>query len=223
MQQIDFASERVNPPIIIDESGMVEYIKKRKNISVSTLDECRTGNIPGVWMYEREEEKKEFSISAIRGFLKDIWLAPYEGKNIYILRDFDTASIEAQNAVLKVLEDCPTYAEIFLVVENPELLIETIQSRTLTIHRWRKDFPVNTEVKQYLESFFRGEKEEFMRFLFAGKFERDEAIGILAYAARHDRYNQDEIYSQWIEDIQTTNESAKNILENIFLCERKEK
>ena len=173
-------------------------------------------------MYEREEEKKEFSISAIRLLLKDIWLAPYEGKNIYILRDFDTASIEAQNAVLKVLEDCPAYAEIFLVVENPELLIETIQSRALTTHRWRKDFPLTNEIKEYLDSFFRGEKEDFLRFLFGGKFERNEAIAILEYSAGHDIYPQDGIYADWIEDIQTTNESAKNILENIFLCERRE-
>ena len=171
-------------------------------------------------MYEREEDKKEFGISAIRGFLKDIWLAPYEGKNIYILRDFDTASIEAQNAVLKILEDCPQYAEIFLVVENPELLIETIQSRALTIHRWRKDFPLSDEVKDSLNSFFGGQKEAFLWFLFWGKFDRNEAIGILEYSAGHDVFDQDDLYIRWIEDIQTTNEPAKNILENIFLCER---
>jgi DNA polymerase III gamma/tau subunit len=77
----------------------------------------------------------EFPIIEIRKFISDTAKIPYEGKNIYILSGIDTGSLEAMNALLKVLEDTPRHAIILLVVSDRESLLETIHSRTIDLFR----------------------------------------------------------------------------------------
>jgi hypothetical protein len=89
------------PPLITDESGAAFVIEKLTGVSDITLSEAQTGDFPNIFFYSKEEEKKEFSITRVRECLRDMSIAPYSGKNIYVLKGFDTASIEAQNAFLK--------------------------------------------------------------------------------------------------------------------------
>jgi DNA polymerase-3 subunit delta' len=77
----------------------------------------------------------EFPIIEIRKFISDTAKIPYEGKHIYILSGIDTGSLEAMNALLKVLEDTPRHAIILLVVSDRESLLETIHSRTIDLFR----------------------------------------------------------------------------------------
>ena len=86
-------------------------------------------------LYEKSPEKKSLSIEDVRRWIVDIAERPYEKRAVYILRDFDEASHEAMNATLKILEEPPQYAIILLIVSNPESLLETIRSRTISI--WR--------------------------------------------------------------------------------------
>lgn len=74
---------------------------------------------------------------------------------IYILRGFDTASTEAQNATLKLLEESPTYAIILLVVENPEGILETIHSRTITLFRRQPHEVLEKNVRDMVTQYFR--------------------------------------------------------------------
>ncbi len=41
------------------------------------------------------------------------------------------------NALLKILEECPIYASILLVVEDSEALLETIHSRCIDLYAQR--------------------------------------------------------------------------------------
>ena len=86
-------------------------------------------------LYEKSQEKKSLSIEDIRRWIVDIAERPYEKRVLYILRDFDEASHEGMNATLKVLEEPPDYAIILLIVSNPESLLETIRSRTISLFR----------------------------------------------------------------------------------------
>lgn len=62
--------------------------------------------------------------------LQPLALPPYEGKRLVFLVDPAEALNEnAQNALLKVLEEPPSYAQFFLVASNAGSLLPTVRSR----------------------------------------------------------------------------------------------
>jgi DNA polymerase-3 subunit delta' len=129
-----FSSQVATIPVVIDEESALEALTQFSHMHLISLDECITGSIPGISLYQKQEEKKHLSIEDIRIWIRDIMEIPYEKKHIYILRDFDEATPEAMNATLKILEEPPGYAIIFLIVKNPESLLETIISRSMNLH-----------------------------------------------------------------------------------------
>ena len=63
-----------------------------------------------------------------------IMIRPYNGKyKIYIVPDADMMMVQAQNALLKTIEEPPEYAVIFLLTENAESLLPTILSRCVML------------------------------------------------------------------------------------------
>lgn len=62
--------------------------------------------------------------------LEALALPPYEGKRLVFLLDpADALNENAQNALLKALEEPPAYAQFFLVASNPGSLLPTVRSR----------------------------------------------------------------------------------------------
>ena len=53
----------------------------------------------------------------------------YNEYKIYIINQAESMTIEAQNALLKTLEEPPEYAIIILITSNKESLLDTIKSR----------------------------------------------------------------------------------------------
>jgi DNA polymerase-3 subunit delta' len=85
---------------------------------------------PDLFVLSVPENRKEISIEQVRSLQHDLSLAPYEAPcRIGLLLDFQNASDEAQNAMLKTLEE-PTSRVILLVTASrPEDLLPTIASR----------------------------------------------------------------------------------------------
>lgn len=76
-------------------------------------------------------EKSSISVDDIREQLNsDIAIKPYSGKyKIYIIREANKMTEQAQNALLKTIEEPPEYAVIILITDNLDALLPTIQSR----------------------------------------------------------------------------------------------
>lgn len=144
-------------------------------------------------------------------------LEPYEGKNLAILRDFHTATLDAQNAMLKLLEDCPSYAAIILVVADIESLLDTIRSRVISLYMSTEEFHLSSDVHAWMDDFFVGRIDTFVRYLYDAKYTKEEAIAILRYAITRDTLHPTSLYEQGIESIFSTNESPRNILDSAFL------
>ena len=71
-----------------------------------------------------------FHIDAIRQLRQQVFVAPNEGcKKIYILLNAQNMTLQAQNALLKILEEPPQHAMFILICENRSALLETILSR----------------------------------------------------------------------------------------------
>ena len=86
-------------------------------------------------------------IAQIRNLQSDIVTRPHKDYKIYIINNAEKMTVEAQNALLKTLEEPPNYAIIILVTNNKESLLETIKSRCDII----KFSPIPIEdLKRYL-------------------------------------------------------------------------
>ena len=95
------------------------------------------------------EKPNTISIDDVRvQIIEDIQIKPYNEKyKIYIIPDADMMTVQAQNALLKTIEEPPEYAVIFLLTENADSLLPTICSRCVMLKlRNIKD----TLVKKYL-------------------------------------------------------------------------
>lgn len=69
------------------------------------------------------------------GIVSDVFVRPYSGKwKIYIINDAEKMSIQAQNALLKTLEEPPDYVIIMLLTSNISALLPTIISRSTVLN-----------------------------------------------------------------------------------------
>lgn len=106
----------------------------------SPCDECvqckkiDTVNHPDFGVFSPAKEEASLGIDKIRAITKDIGLRPYEGKKkVYIIDSADSMTQEAQNALLKTLEEPPSDSVLILIVENINAIFSTIQSRAKRI------------------------------------------------------------------------------------------
>lgn len=104
-------------------------------------------------------DKTSISVNDIREQLNnDISIKPYSSEyKIYIIPDANKMTEQAQNALLKTIEEPPVYAIIILLTENCDSLLPTIRSRcvTLTMNPVDKD-----KICTYLENKFQLEPEQ---------------------------------------------------------------
>ena len=92
--------------------------------------QAQSGNQPDI-IKVTHEKPNTISVDDIRTQVNnDIVIKPYSSKyKIYIIPEADLMSAQAQNALLKTIEEPPEYAVIMLLTENAEALLPTIRSR----------------------------------------------------------------------------------------------
>src|SRR3989344_3483309 len=91
--------------------------------------------------------KKEIVISQIREIRKKIGISSALPR-LFVLYNFDRATLEAQNAFLKSLEDGALKNQFILNVGNEHLLLNTVRSRSTVIRLQNKKVPDKSEEKQ---------------------------------------------------------------------------
>lgn len=93
----------------------------------------------------------KIKIDQIRQMLEKVYEKPIiSDKKVYIIDDAETMTVEAQNCLLKTLEEPPEYIVIILITSNESNLINTIKSRCLKLTFNPLE---NSEIKQYLEKY----------------------------------------------------------------------
>ena len=111
---------------------------------------CRkilSGNHPDIFFIEKS--KTAISIDDIRTQIKDnIFVKPYESPyKIFIINEAEKMRSEAQNALLKSLEEPPEYVIMMLLCSSREMMLPTILSRCVNLELR----PVEgTKIKKYL-------------------------------------------------------------------------
>ncbi len=103
--------------------------------------ECRScrqvqsGNQPDI-IYVRHERPNSIGVEDVRSQVNsDIAIMPYSSPyKIYIINEGEMLTDQAQNALLKTLEEPPAYAVLIILTTNLEALLPTILSRCVVLH-----------------------------------------------------------------------------------------
>ena len=100
-----------------------------------------------------DPEKKTVPVDLIRQARADMYVRPNESEHkIYLFPRAQDMGLPGQNALLKVLEEPPTYGVFLLLTDNPDKLLPTVRSRCTELEmqpltgdilrtRLRRDFP----------------------------------------------------------------------------------
>ena len=112
-----------------------------ENHDVEGCMECRSckqaidHNQPDI-IYVTHEKPNNISVDEIRAQLNnDIAIKPYSSKyKIYIIDEAEKMNQQAQNALLKTIEEPPAYGIILLLTTNADSFLQTIRSRCITLN-----------------------------------------------------------------------------------------
>ena len=110
--------------------------------------QAESGNHPDI-IRVTHEKPNSISVDDIRTQVNNtVDIKPYQGPyKVYVIPQADMMTPQAQNAILKTIEEPPSYAVFLLLTENAETLLPTINSRCVMLKlRNIKD----TLIKKYL-------------------------------------------------------------------------
>lgn len=137
--------------LLANTFAMTLQCEKQGTEPCQKCDSCKKAigkNHPDIIMVNHEKPGT-ISIDEIRDqVIHDVAIKPYYSPHkIYIIADADLMTPQAQNALLKTIEEPPEYAVILLLTSNADGLLPTIRSRCV-----RLDLKVvdDSLVKKYL-------------------------------------------------------------------------
>jgi DNA polymerase-3 subunit delta' len=119
------------PKKIGKKSAALEWLEKFLNVSLNE----KTAHPDFLFLAPLADEKtgkiaQEITVGQIRGLIAKLALSPVFGKHkAAIIDQAHLMNIEAQNCLLKTLEEPPAGSLIVLIVDNEDRLLETIRSR----------------------------------------------------------------------------------------------
>ena len=179
------------PHAIVIEGNVEQGLSLAKHISAMAL--CAEENAPcgqcnactktekdihpDIFIHVASGAHRAFHIEVIRNVREDAFIKPNEGKRkIYILGNAQSMTDQAQNALLKLLEEPPAYLMIILLLPSASSLLTTVRSRAVCL-TLREDEPQPSEqalsAMTALLSDLTGTRElSFMEHF--GQWERDK-------------------------------------------------
>ncbi len=97
--------------------------------------QCDSGNQPDI-IWVNHEKPTVISVDDIREQVnRDIIVRPYSSRyKVYIIPQGELMNPQAQNALLKTIEEPPEYAVILLLTNNIDKMLPTILSRCITLN-----------------------------------------------------------------------------------------
>ncbi|MBQ8448784.1 MAG: AAA family ATPase [Clostridia bacterium] len=121
-------------------------LARRDGAGEELVAKIASGHSPDVLTIPIEE--KRIGIDTVRSFVSTVYLTPNElDFKMYIFDDADRLTPQAQNALLKIIEEPPKRVHIFLLCRNPGALLGTVRSRVISVNMQTFDAG---EVREYL-------------------------------------------------------------------------
>ena len=93
---------------------------------------CNHGNMVDLKIFPTSD--KTLTVDDIVEVVSDCYIRPMDAKyKVYILKAFDLCTVQAQNKILKTLEEAPKNVIFILTCTNPSMVLATIASRAKKI------------------------------------------------------------------------------------------
>jgi len=115
---------------------------------------------------DKGKPKREIYVAQIRDLLSDSVVLPNEADyKVYVILDAEYMNPQAQNALLKLLEEPPEKVKFILCAENSGVFLDTIRSRCIEITaRGENTVSVSAEAVRYLELAGGSDRLALIRF-----------------------------------------------------------
>lgn len=127
---------------------------------------CRqffSNNHPDIIRLKKQKDKKTLGIEEIREqIIKQVYVKPFiASKKLFVISEGDDLTQEAQNGLLKVLEEPPEYVTFIILVSKKSRLLDTVLSRSCVLNI----LPVNKEsILKFLHEKYPYEQKENLEF-----------------------------------------------------------
>jgi DNA polymerase-3 subunit delta' len=161
--------------------------------SCSSCVQIDSNNHPDI-IYVKPSKISGYGVDDVRTqIVKDINIKPYQSKyKIYIIDEADKMNVQAQNSILKTIEDPPSYGLFFLLATNSQKFLQTVLSRAVKmnlkpvsikhIERYLlKEWGVSTTQAKVFSSFSRGNLGKALKLQGSESFtnNREEMVKLL--------------------------------------------
>ncbi len=167
------------------DARFAEAVEARDSLREADKKETRlfVQTHPDVLVIPPDPPQMMIKVDQVRRVIETIYYRPAEGKErVYIFTD-SAFMKEAANSLLKVLEEPPEFATIFLLTENPGELLPTIRSRSMV-------FPLNAlpveEIDRYLAKHrpeWKAQQRALVARLCDGAVGRARSFDLASYVA----------------------------------------
>ena len=138
------------------DARFAEAVEARENLRETDKKETRIliQTHPDVLVIPPDPPQMMIKVDQVRHVISSIYFRPAEAKErVYIFTD-SAFMKEAANSLLKVLEEPPDFATIFLLTENAGQLLPTIRSRAMT-------FTLSALPAEQIEQYLSRQKAEW--------------------------------------------------------------
>ena len=99
-------------------------------------------------------KSKNFTVDAVREIRSNAFIVPNESdKKIYILKNGQNMNEQAQNALLKIHEEPPTYVFFIIVTTSRSTMLETILSRVQTYSILSDEIKISEKEENAVKDF----------------------------------------------------------------------
>ena len=171
------------------EERFAEAVEARESLRETDKRETRifVQTHPDVLIIPPDPPQMLVKVDQVRHVIHEIYFRPIEGgERVYIFSDADFMK-EAANALLKILEEPPQFATIFLLTDNPSALLPTIRSRCMHL---RLAPVAASDIEPYLATTrpeWKPRERELVARICGGGLGRARGFDLAAYlAARQD-------------------------------------
>jgi len=89
---------------------------------------------PDIIFVTKQDDKRNILVDQIRELKQDIYILPNDSmQKAYVINNAETMNPNAQNALLRILEEPPAHAVFILSTSSPSALLPTIRSRCIEV------------------------------------------------------------------------------------------
>ncbi len=168
---------------------------------------------PDIKLVELEDGKKNISIEQARNIIEEIFIKPVSSSRKFIwIKEAQRLTTEAQNALLKVLEEPPYSVEIILTANNKRGILPTIISRAYSVElKSLSEVNISSDEHNQFAS-------DFLKLLRGGLGERLDWVSSLKDKSKDD-VPMEVIFSSWesvLSDLIISSAGETNVM-NLYL------